>query len=65
MTEVHVQQGHRKQVLEMFADHHDNSVMTTMLAPILDVSDFELQLRYYIHFRSNTLGKSMNPLIQL
>ena len=27
------------------------------------VSKFELQSRYYIHFRANTLGKSMNPLI--
>ena len=29
------------------------------------VSEFELQLRYYVHFRANTLGKSMNPLILL
>ena len=27
------------------------------------VSEFELQSRYYIHFRTNTLGKGMNPLI--
>ena len=27
------------------------------------VSKFKLQSRYYIHFRTNTLGKSMNPLI--
>ena len=27
------------------------------------VSEFELQSRYYFHFRSNTLGKGMNPLI--
>ena len=26
-------------------------------------SEFELQSRYYVHFRANTLGKSMNPLI--
>ena len=26
-------------------------------------SEFELQLRYYVHFRTNTLGKDMNPLI--
>ena len=26
-------------------------------------SDFVLQSRYYVHFRANTLGKSMNPLI--
>ena len=27
------------------------------------VSEFELQPRYYVHFRANTLGEGMNPLI--
>ena len=27
------------------------------------VRKFVLQLRYYVHFRANTLGKGMNPLI--
>ena len=27
------------------------------------VSEFELQSRYYVHFRANTLGKCMKPLI--
>ena len=27
------------------------------------VSEFELQSRYYVHFRINTLGKIMNALI--
>ena len=27
------------------------------------VSEFLLQSRYYVHFRANTLGKGMNPLI--
>ena len=27
------------------------------------VSEFELQLHYYVHFWANTLGKGMNPLI--
>ena len=27
------------------------------------VSEFEFQLRYYVHFRVNTPGKGMNPLI--
>ena len=27
------------------------------------VSEFVLQSRYYVHFRANTLGKSMNPHI--
>ena len=29
------------------------------------VSEFVLQSRYYVHFRANTLGKGMNPLILL
>ena len=29
------------------------------------VSEFKLQSCYYIHFRTNTLGKGMNPLIPL
>ena len=27
------------------------------------VSEFVFQLRYYVHFRANTLGNGMNPLI--
>ena len=27
------------------------------------VSEFKLKLHYYIHFRTNTLGKGMNPMI--
>ena len=27
------------------------------------VSEFELQSHYHVHFRTNTLGKGMNPLI--
>ena len=25
------------------------------------LSEFKLQLRYYVHFQTNTLGKGMNP----
>ena len=27
------------------------------------VREFVLESRYYVHFRANTLGKGMNPLI--
>ena len=27
------------------------------------VREFVVQSRYYVHFRANTLGKGMNPLI--
>ena len=37
------------------------------VANVLDsdivVSEFELQSRYYVQFRINTLGKCMNPFI--
>ena len=29
------------------------------------VREFVLQSRYYVHFRANTLGKAINPLILL
>ena len=29
----------------------------------IEVRKFVLQSRYYVHFRANTLGKGMNPLI--
>ena len=40
-------------------------VMVKALDYGIVVSEFKLQLRYYIHFRTNTLGKSMNPFILL
>ena len=38
-------------------------VMVTAMDCRIVVSEFVLQLRYYIHFRANTLRKGMNPLI--
>ena len=29
----------------------------------IEASEFELQLRYYVHYRACTLGKGMNPLL--
>ena len=29
----------------------------------IGISEFELQSRYYVHFRANNIGKGMNPLI--
>ena len=28
----------------------------------IEVSEFVLQQRYYVHFRTNTPGKGLNPL---
>ena len=38
-------------------------VMVKALDCGIVVSEFELQSRYYVHFRTNTLGKVMSPLI--
>ena len=35
----------------------------TVYIYIYIVSEFVFQSRYYVHFRANTLGKGMNPLI--
>ncbi len=38
-------------------------VVANLLDCDIVVSEFKLQSCYYIHFRTNTLGKGMNPLI--
>ena len=38
-------------------------VMVKMMDCGFVVSKFKLQLRNYVHFRANTIGKGMNPLI--
>ena len=38
-------------------------VMVYVLDCVIVVREFKLQLCYYIHFQTNTLGKGMNPLI--
>ena len=38
-------------------------VMVDVLDCDIVVRGFEFQLRYYVHFRTNTLGKDLNPLI--
>ena len=38
-------------------------VMVKTLDCVIVVREFVLQSRYYVHFRANTLGKGMNPLI--
>ena len=39
-------------------------VMAKVLVWGLEVSDFDLQSRYYVHFRTNTPGKIVSPLSQ-
>ena len=38
-------------------------VMVKVIDCGIVVSEFVLQLCYYVYFRANTLGKGMNPLI--
>ena len=38
-------------------------VMVKVMDCGIVVSEFVLQSRYYVHFRANTLGKGMNPII--
>ena len=38
-------------------------VMVTAQDCGIVASEFVLQSRYYVHFRANTLGKGINPLI--
>ena len=38
-------------------------VMVKAMDSGIVVREFVLQSRYYVHFRANTLGKGMNPLI--
>ena len=38
------------------------SVMVKAMDCGIVVSEFELQSRYYVHFRTNTLGKVRTPL---
>ena len=42
-----------------------HSVVANALYCSLEVSEFEFQLRYYVHFWTNTFQKSMDLLILL
>ena len=44
----------------------DDKLRGDVMVKVIDcgivISEFVLQLRYYVHFQANTLGKGMNPL---
>ena len=50
-----------KQIHSPFTD--TRGVMVKAMNCGIVVREFVLQSRYYVHFRANTLGKGMNPLI--
>ena len=47
----------------IFIYAHICGVMVKAMNCGIVVREFVLQSRYYVHFRANTLGKGMNPLI--
>ena len=48
-------------ILAEFSGEFPRGVMVNALNCRIVVSEFELQLHYYVHFRTNALGKGMNP----
>ena len=46
-----------------FREECPRGVMVKAMHCGIVVREFVLQSRYYVHFRTNTLGKGMNPLI--
>ena len=55
-------------VIMFAAIHYKNwrcprGVMVKVMDCRIVVNEFVLQMRIYVHFRANTLGKGMNPLI--
>ena len=48
---------------KLFYPNQQGGVMVKVLDCGIVVCEFELQSRYYVHFRTNTLGKGMYPLI--
>ena len=54
---------HNKEGVYIFYKGGARDVMVKAMDCWIVVSEFELQPRYYVHFRTNTLGKGINPLI--
>ena len=48
---------------QLWREMYPCGVMVKMMDYGIVVSEFELQSHYYIHFRTNTLRKVMNPLV--
>ncbi len=50
-------------IKKSFRNFITRGVVSNMVDCDIVVSEFKLQLRYYVHFRTNTLEKSMNTVI--
>ena len=47
--------------MKSFIGEYPHGLMVKAMDGGIVVGEFELRLRYYIHFWANTLGKGMNP----
>ncbi len=56
-------EGRWGQKKQLHVNHKTRGVMVKAMNCGIAVREFVLQSRYYVHFRANTLGKSMNTLI--
>ena len=54
---------HVRNILPSYKLGCPRGVMVKAMDCGIVVSEFVLQSPYYVHFRANTLGKGMNPLI--
>ena len=54
-------------MFQLITQKRDKGCLHGVMVKAMDcgiiVCEFVLQLCYYVHFRANTLGKGMNPLI--
>ena len=62
-TPVHVYTHTHNTLGDGYMRGFPRSVMVKVMNCGIVVSDFVHQSRYYVNFRTNTLGKGMNPLI--
>ena len=63
---IHIEQSDIVYILNA-KPHESKGCLHGVMVKAMDcgivVSEFVLQSRYCVHFRANTLGKGMNPLI--
>ena len=60
---INIELNRNKELFILNDDTCPRGVMVKAMDCGIIVSEFELQSRYYTHFRANTLGKGMKRLI--
>ena len=61
--EGHLKKSNFYSVRKVIARRYPRGVMVKAMDCGIVVREFVFQSRYYVHFRANTLGKGMNPVI--